>query len=115
MSRQKVRSRKPSSFLLTLGLRWRRFSASWRLRRATRALEKESRRQILLLQMVDSSSLRLKELEASVAGSQHRLQEMAESRTFREQGSPELDRTPLPPELTALPPSSAPARSMPSR
>jgi hypothetical protein len=86
--------------VLTLRLRWRRSSASWRLRRLRRLQLREQRRRILLQRSLDSSLLREKELEQLTALHLHRLQEMEESHLFRQRGlltdpqpsSPQLPR-----------------------
>lgn len=72
---------------MTLRLRWQRSSASWRLRRANRKLERERRRETLLLLSLDSSRLRLKELEQVQATAEHRLAEMLGSLQYRTTGT----------------------------
>ena len=86
--------RKPSSFRLTLALRSRRSWTRWSLKRVARKLVREHRRLELMLQQQDSQLLLLKELEERQYQLGHRLEEMAESRSFRET-PPAL----LPPEL----------------
>ena len=76
--------RKPSSFRLTLALRSRLSWTRWSLKRAERRLTREQRRLDLMLQQQDSQLLLLKELEERQYQLHHRLQEMAESRSFRE-------------------------------
>ena len=76
--------RKPSSFRLTLALRSRLSWTRWSLKRAERRLTREQRRLELMLQQQDSQLLLLKELEERQYQLHHRLQEMAESRSFRE-------------------------------
>ena len=76
--------RKPSSFRLTLALRSRLSWTRWSLKRAERRLTREQRRLELMLQQQDSQLLLLKELEERQYQLRHRLQEMAESRSFRE-------------------------------
>lgn len=80
-------SRKPSTWVLTLRLRCRRSWTSWRLSRTSRRLAREDRRAALLQQSLDSSLLRIKELEQLERMQEHRLQEMAESEQFRQTGS----------------------------
>ena len=76
--------RKPSSFRLTLALRSRLSWTRWSLRRAERRLTRERRRLELMLRQQDSQLLLLKELEERQYQLGHRLEEMAESRSFRE-------------------------------
>ena len=76
--------RKPSFFHLTLALRSRLSWTRWSLKRAERRLTREQRRLDLMLQQQDSQLLLLKELEERQYQLHHRLQEMAESRSFRE-------------------------------
>ena len=76
--------RKPSSFRLTLALRSRLSWTRWSLKRAERRLTREQRRLELMLQQQDSQLLLLKELEERQYQLGHRLEEMAESRSFRE-------------------------------
>ena len=103
MSRLKVRRPRVSRFRLSLALRWQSFFASWLLTRSERRLTKEQKRLTLLLQATDSSLLRLKELEQAQQMAQHRLQEMAESRQFRETG-----QLPPSPTMPLLEESSTP-------
>ena len=86
--------RKPSSFRLTLALRSRLSWTRWSLKRVERRLTREQRRLELMLRQQDSQLLLLKELEQRQYQLGHRLEEMAESRSFRET-PPAL----LPPEL----------------
>lgn len=86
--------RKPSSSRLTLALRSRLSWTRWSLKRVDRKLVREQRRLELMLQQQDSQLLLLKELEERQYQLDHRLREMAESRSFRET-PPAL----LPPEL----------------
>lgn len=86
-------------WVLTLRLRSRTSWTSWRLRQTRRAWERETQRRQLLEQALDSSLLREKELGQEVLVQEHRLQEMAESRQFRQTGQ-------LPPSLPSLPPAS---------
>ena len=76
--------RNPSSFRLTLALRSRLSWTRWSLKRVTRKLVREHRRLELMLQQQDSQLLLLKELEQRQYQLGHRLEEMAESRSFRE-------------------------------
>ena len=77
---------RPSSFLLTLRVRSARSWASWLLRLTRRRMLREQRRTLALQLALDSSLLRQKELEQLEQLHQHRLQEMADSRSFRSQG-----------------------------
>lgn len=95
MSSRPRRSRRPWSWVLTLGLTWRRSWASWRLRRTKRRLLRAEKRELLLLLSLDSLRLAQKELLQQQGMLEHRLTEMAESRQYRLTGT-------LPPE----PPSS---------
>jgi hypothetical protein len=94
-----------SSFLLTLRLRSRRCWTSWHLRLTTRAQARELRRTLLLQESLDSSLLRQKELEQLRLQQEHRLQEMADSRQFHQQGQLPPSPEPLllsPPEQSYL-------------
>lgn len=100
-----------SRFLLTARLRLQTSWASWRRSRATKALDREEQRTVLLQQLVDSSLLRQKELGQEILRQEHRLQEMGESREFRQTGQlplslpsplPELPQTPPPTHLDLL-------------
>jgi hypothetical protein len=65
----------------------------WRLKRTQRRLAKEQRRLTLLLLMVDSQHLRLKQLEQQLHPLLSASQELMESQQFRLQGKlppPEL-------------------------
>ena len=75
----------------------------WLLQRTTKALAKAQRQLQLLLVLVDSQLLRLKELEQKGLALEHRLSEMEESRRYRVRGvlanpaipqeeTPDLDR-----------------------
>lgn len=94
------RSRKPSRWGLTLRLRWRRSWTSWRLARSAKKRAREEKRLQLLLMSLDSSQLRIKELELREAMLAHRMTEMAESRQHRTAGvlppatpsTPDLDQ-----------------------
>lgn len=76
--------RNPSSSRLTLALRSRLSWTRWSLKRVARKLVREHRRLELMLQQQDSQLLLLKELEERQYQLGHRLEEMAESRSFRE-------------------------------
>ena len=76
--------RKPSSSRLTLALRSRLSWTRWSLKRVERRLTRERRRLELMLRQQDSQLLLLKELEQRQYQLGHRLEEMAESRSFRE-------------------------------
>ena len=76
--------RNPSSSRLTLALRSRLSWTRWSLKRVARKLVREHRRLELMLQQQDSQLLLLKELEERQYQLSHRLEEMAESRSFRE-------------------------------
>lgn len=83
MTRGPQLRRLPSSWVLTLRLRWVRYWTSFCLRRTNRRLRKEQQRERLLLMSLDSNRLRLKELEQAQQMHLHRLQEMAASTQFR--------------------------------
>ena len=71
----------------------------WLLQRTTKALAKAQRQLELLLVLVDSQLLRLKELEQKGFSLEHRLAEMEESHRYRVRGvlanpTAELEETP---------------------
>lgn len=98
-------SLRSSSFLLTLRLRSRRCWTSWRLRVATRRLVRVQRRTLALGLALDSSLLLEKELAQLVQQQEHRLQEMADSLSFRQGTPPPPQPLLLSPEPEPLPPS----------
>lgn len=77
--------RNPSSFRLTLALRFRRSWTRWHLRRTVRAMVRTQRQVELMLRQADSLLLRQKEQELLEEMLQHRLWEMEASQQFRRQ------------------------------
>lgn len=73
-----------STFLLRATLRLRRSWTQWSLRQTLRRQRLEQWRLTLLLQVLDSQHLLLKELRQQEQRLWHRLQELEESRQFRE-------------------------------
>lgn len=71
-------------------MRLRRFGLRWSQTRTARRLERENRRLVLMLQLVDSQLLLLKQLEERQELLRSMQRELLESRLYREAGSPEL-------------------------
>ena len=95
--------RAPSARLMRWTFRLQRSWTHWLLQRTTKALAKAQRQLELLLVLVDSQLLRLKELEQKGFSLEHRLAEMEESHRYRVRGvlanptaaleeTPDLDR-----------------------
>lgn len=107
---QKVRSPRRSSSRLRLTLRSQLSWTRWRLSRTRRRLAKERQRLVLLQRLQDSSLLLLKQLEVNLRLQERALQELAESKLFRETGlvslqeQPTLPRVTPPPGVQAIPP-----------
>lgn len=97
-SQRKSRPPRNSRWILTLRLRWSRSWTSWRRSRALRSLQRERQREILLALSLDSSRLRVKELEQRHQQLEHRGVEMEASSQFRRTGLL-LPATPSTPEL----------------
>lgn len=94
---------------MTLRLRWQTSWTSWRLKRTARKLARAEQTVLLLLLTLDSSNLRVKELEERAEQLAHRQQEMSESRAFREQQIlPPAPASPAVIELLASDPSTPP-------
>ena len=75
--------RVPSARLMRWTFRLQRSWTHWLLQRTTKALTKAQRQLELLLVLVDSQLLRLKELEQRRESSLHRVLEMRESEQYR--------------------------------
>ena len=91
--------RAPSVRRMRWTFRLQRSWTRWLLQRATKALARAQRQLELLLVLVDSQLLRLKELEQKGSSLEHRLAEMEESHRYRVRGvlanpTAELEETP---------------------